>query len=262
MEISQVTGTSSFSVFSVLSKTNDTLFKNPLVFFGAAVLMMLINFVTSLLAGQLGGVGNGVVAIVNIAVLLGIQAGAAYAVYQALQGKVTSPGDTMSRGFARLMPVLGIVLILTLGMIVLMIPLGLVGFLVARVARPLFYIFLLLAAILVMGLYCMVSVVVPACVVENIGSFDSVKRSMDLTKENRLKIFLLLFVVFVMYVVVGIISGVLGAIIPISLVTNLLKSVLSIFPQAFACVMTTIIYFELREAKEGTSLDSLAKVFE
>ncbi len=115
---------------------------------------------------------------------------------------------------------------------------------------------------------CILAVTIPACVVERKGPIESLKRSFELTKGHRLQI-------FVLYLIVGVITGIVTAIFVLLfgifaaifgtagiVIAALLLAIILAVPQAFNSVMTTVIYSDLRQAKEGVALDSLANVFD
>ena len=233
-----MTASGSFSAGAVISRTIETLMKNPVVFFGlsiaASLLPLLFTFVLPASSGTML-----FTAVLGFVLGLVIQGAVAYTVYQILIGKNASIGDSVQRGLARAMPVF-IASVLAgvgvmLGMVLLVVP-GLI-------------------------LICMWYVAIPVCVVEKKGALDSLQRSAYLTKGNRLLIFGLVVLVGI---VILIING-LTALIFIPLLGSVGQVLLYLFgavPQAFSAVMTAIIYYELRCVKDGVTLDSLADVFD
>jgi len=116
-------------------------------------------------------------------------------------------------------------------------------------------------------LMVVLALTIPVFAIERPGVVDSVKRSVELTQGYRLPIFGL-------YMISGLLSLGFGLLIfPITIVllaleidsgffvAFILPRLLAAPPWAFEMIMTSIIYFKLREVKEGVTLDSLAGAF-
>jgi hypothetical protein len=104
-------------------------------------------------------------------------------------------------------------------------------------------------------------VATPACVVERIGPWSSLKRSAALTKGHRWKMF---GVIIVLAILGAIGSGMVaamtfGAGVTIGMVAKLIWSALF---GAYAAILVVVIYHDLRVAKEGVDTDQIAAVFE
>ncbi len=168
-----------------------------------------------------------------------------YGVVRQLQGEPASIGASIGVGLGRLLPVLGVGimvgLIVFLGSLLLVIP----------------------------GIYwmCTYYVAVPVAVIEKAGGSDSLRRSKELTKGNLGNIFavVLLFGLLGLAVGLAVDRFVVGEIETLaqthrSMVLNLVQTIL--FAGGLGPVANALIYYELRRAKEGVSLDELAKVFE
>jgi hypothetical protein len=165
-----------------------------------------------------------------------------YAVFQVLTGRPAYVGKSASYALARVGQLVVISIAssigIGLGMLLLVIP-GLV-------------------------LICVWAVVVPACVVEGLGVMDAFSRSASLTKGHRLQvlgIFILSGVVVTAFIIA---AGILGGLIfgaNTTLITILLCFII-LFPMAFFNVMGAVMYFRLRVASEGVTIESLSGVFD
>ena len=228
------TAESSFSVGSILSRTFATLMKNPAVFFGLAIIAILPSTIVEALSPEQRSLGF-VMQVVETILSLAVQGAIAYTVYCVLTGKSTSLGDSVSRGMARIGPLL-LAAILTglgigIGMLLLVIP-----------------------GIIVM---CVWAVTIPACVVEKLGPLESINRSTELTRGYRMPIFGLLLITGLLGV-----GFIIGAATQSVMAATLVAAPFVAAIQAFNCVMVAIIYYDLRAIKEGVTLDSLANVFD
>lgn len=112
------------------------------------------------------------------------------------------------------------------------------------------------------------SVAGPAVVVERDGVFTALVRSGDLTKGSRWKIFGLFLVLLVIYLLLFMVLGVVGlgslsATSPQGFgIVNLISSAITavVFNLLWGTIQPSL-YIELREAKEGGSLENLEHVF-
>jgi hypothetical protein len=107
----------------------------------------------------------------------------------------------------------------------------------------------------------MLFVAMPACIVEQLGPVNSMKRSSELTKGHRWKIFGL-------WLLVMIVAGI-GSLIPKAFtafggasVGLILELVWAALTGAFNAVMVVVTYHDLRVAKEGVDTDQIASVFD
>ncbi|MDR1045865.1 MAG: hypothetical protein LBP33_12265 [Candidatus Adiutrix sp.] len=224
-----------FTVGSVLSRTFSTLLDNPLVFFGLPGLAALPEILVALGSSE-ARAGLGLVSLFSVILSLIMEGAVAYAVYQSLRGQAAPLGESLSKGLARIIP-LAISAVLT-GIIILL------GF-----------IFLIVPGFTMM---CLLSVTIPACVVERLGPVDSLNRSAELTKGYRFSIFALILIASLAWglIVIGLSAVSSGSPSPLAL------TLLDVPSKAFNAVMAAIIYYDLRAVKEGVSLESLAGVFD
>jgi hypothetical protein len=111
------------------------------------------------------------------------------------------------------------------------------------------------------------AVAVPALVVERTSVFGAFTRSSDLTKGSRWKILGLFVVLVVLYWLLSAVLGIVGlkmygASATGITVGNLIGSVVlgTIFNVLWGTIQPSL-YMELRQAKEGGSLENLEEVF-
>lgn len=167
-----------------------------------------------------------------------------YGVVEQLRGNHAGIGKCLGVGLARLFPVLAVGLLVALcvlgGLFLLVIP-----------------------GIIIM---MMLSVAVPAAVVERPGIFGALKRSKELTDGHKGAIFVVFFVLGL--IKMGITYGVqktamsnISSLDDIKIYMFVLLGV-SIVMGALGAVASAVIYNNLRQIKDGVDLDEIAKVFE
>ena len=174
-------------------------------------------------------------------VLLAISAPAIiFGAVQSMRGRDFNIGESLRRGLRRFLPVIGVLIIFYIAFIVGFILLVVPGFIVAT----------------------MFAVAVPVCVVEQAGPIQSLRRSTQLTKGSRWRIFGIWFLLalligipplpiqFLLFSIAGTYAAAVGGIIygAISL--------------AFELVVFAVAYHDLRAAKEGIDIEQLASVFD
>ncbi len=182
---------------------------------------------------------QGIVMLLNM-IAQGVLAGAlAFGVFQALRGQRVSLGACLSRGFARLLPIVVISLVtgvgVMLGMLLLIVP----GIMLA----------------------CAWYVAVPVTAVERLGVGAALTRSQDLTRGYRWSIFgmfmlLIVLMLLVMTVLVGLFSA-MG-----SLPAAIISGLVGVFLGLYGGVLGAVAYHDLRITKEGATTDELVKAFE
>lgn len=229
-----------FSAGSILSRSYSILFQNPGVYLGLALAAAIPAIITEASAGS-GNTGF-LSFLVDFILSLIIQGGIAYSVYQGLQDRKVTVGDAVSNGMSRI------------GTLILLALLTGLCFLVGFLA-------LLIPGLILM---CMWSVVVQACVIEELGVADSLRRSAELTRGYRLQILGLMMLIGVCAIGLSYLTTfILGAVmIGSPVVGSLLLSLVTVPVVAFKCVMTALIYADLRAVKEGATIDSLVSIFD
>jgi len=239
-----------FRVGSVLSRSFSIFFKNfiPFMILQVLVYSPLLVYTFLLVSGDLTleKLLTWTYVVVIGSLLLNMVATGAmtFGVFQQLRGRHAGLGQCIVVGIQRMLPVLG------------------VGIL-AAICVGLGFVALVIPGIIVL---CMLWVAVPVAVVERPGVFKSLSRSAELTKDNRLKIFGVLFVLGVLQNIVERVleSGVLGTGPSMSDVKLYLVLVLvtSLALGALSAVATAVGYHDLRASKEGVGVEELARVFE
>lgn len=106
-------------------------------------------------------------------------------------------------------------------------------------------------------------VAIPALVVERSGVSDAFNRSWSLTEGHRLPIFFILLglgvLTFAIAFAVGMLLGYFG--LP-QMVVEVLTQIVQALVTTLQAVVTAVVYFDLREIREGLGLDDLASVFD
>lgn len=239
-----------FSVGWVLSKSFGIWFKNfiPFVLLSAAVHIPLIVY-TWFTMGQIEHSPDPaqtqlIWTWVNFAagmVLGNITSGAIiYGVVEELRGAHSSFGDSIGVGIRRLLPVIGVAVLvlvcISIGFLLLFVP----GVIVS----------------------CMLFVAVPAAVCERPGLFGALQRSKALTTGFKGSIFGMLFLL-------GLMGGVIGFVLRLAFPTTLegvkIYSFVAIGVDAVLSALTAVVsavtYATLRKDREGTDAEELARVF-
>src|SRR5262249_48245058 len=101
----------------------------------------------------------------------------------------------------------------------------------------------------------------PVCVVEQKGPLSSMKRSAELTKGSRWK----LFAIYIILILASLLAGgfirlVLVSMSPIAAIA--VQGILQGVWSAFNNILSVVIYHDLRAAKEGADIESIASVFD
>ena len=230
--------------------------KKPAVFFGLALIIAVagvgvelvftpdytdVNLYEHAYESNAALWGKVLIGLATMILGLAIQGAFAYAVFRVMRDEDAGVGDSITRGMARVVP-LALVAILTgiltsIGLALLVIP-GLI-------------------------LICMWAVAVPACVVEKLGPLESLSRSANLTKGYRMPIFGLFFLTYLaIYALNYFMASIVAAATGSYVTAIVISAVIGVIPETFLYVLTATVYYDLRSAKEGISLDSLVNVFD
>jgi len=167
----------------------------------------------------------------------------AYGVFQDLSKREFSIGESVNQGLRRFFPVVGTAILMVLAI----------------------YAGLVLVVIPGLMLVAMLSVGIPACMVERLGPIESLTRSSALTKGYRWKVFGILMILGIATIVgsaaLGFMLRLLAGptIIPWVPWVSLLVQVIMV---AINGVAVAAMYSALRSAKEGIDIQSIASVFE
>ncbi|ESY75515.1 hypothetical protein X740_30920 [Mesorhizobium sp. LNHC221B00] len=183
-------------------------------------------------------VGFAVFGILYVGLSLLLQSSLVRAAIEDLNGKRPSFGDCIRVAIRNLLPTLGIGLLVGLGVGVASIALVVPGI------------------ILWLGW----SVSIPVLIQERLGVFGSMSRSRALTKGSRWALFGLFLILMIIALVIQSMSAVviylfhgIAAAVLAALVQTIVSMVIS--------VATAVSYVELRQVKEGISVDELAEIF-
>jgi hypothetical protein len=253
-----------FDFGRVVQRTFRVIGQNlPLFALCALVLVVAPAFVGTLIglktqeAGQyfslatlLGGLAAGVGGLI-------LQGMVVHTVVARLNGRSVAFGDSFSVGARFMLPLLGLGIVQTLGVM-----LGLM---------------LLIVPGLILAMMWAVSA--PSLVVERRGVFESLQRSRDLTRGHRWAIFGLFVVYMILSMIVGtVVSGVgiaagitglrgatagaLTAVTPMVVISTFLSALISGVQGVLAAAGVASIYYELRTTKEGVAPEQMASVFD
>ena len=252
------------SIGRVLERAFIAVRTNPGVIFGLALLIgavpgliMTYLFVQTGL-GTPGAITSGnismsaiigaslVTALVSVVIAALVQGALTRATVVASEGGKVSFGDSLSTGLRVVLPLIGLAIVsgigIMLGFVLLIVP-GII-------------------------LLLMWSVAVPTLVIERVGVFEALRRSYELTRGAKWRIFGLAIIIFVAYWLLSIILGLVGlagyaanSVTGLS-VSNLIGGIVlgTLFNTAWGTIQPSL-YVELRQWKEGTDVESLKQVF-
>lgn len=196
------------------------------------------------------------------AVLQMVLAGAiTFLVVRHQQGKPIGVVEALQRGFARLLPITGTVVLLGLIVAAMFIPAVLIGVLTQS---PIIVVLLLLATVVPMFLFVLSTyAAVPACAVEKLGPVNSLRRSRQLCIGFRGQIFGLLFVMGIINYTIGMVAQAPFAVSQDFAMTFYAQSVLGVIATSpLSAILIALIYVELRAVKEGVDPDGILSVFD
>ena len=234
-----------FRVGRVLTRTFSVLSRNLLPFCVVTAIAYLPTLV--FLAEQRQGMDAGRAALLlGVSTLLAIALNALseaivlFGAFEDMRGRPVNLMASVRVGLSRLLPVLGVALLVAL---------------FAGLAA----ILLVIPAFIVMT---MLFVAMPACVVEQLGPMQSLRRSRELTKGHRWAIFGLWFLVTIIIAIGGNMVRLVGSLIGGIGVSLLFSLIWGALAGAFNAIMVVVAYHDLRVAKEGVDTDKIASVFD
>jgi hypothetical protein len=251
-----------FRIGDVIGKTLAVLLRNLppiIVVFGIAILPDL------LILGQLG-VRGAVIwrfpwayaapTLVRLMFSLG-EASIAYGVIEQLHNRRLGVMSSIRFAKYRLRPVAGISLLITAA---IYLP-STILFGIANVTPTSYVVRSLLTFFMWLVIGTIWPVAIPACVLEHLGPWKSFKRSAELAKGHRWKIFGIFMVSAIIFEAGAALIGV--AVAMFGLTTWLVASMIwrTLF-NAFSAVLAIVVYHHLRIAREGVDTDQIAAVFE
>jgi uncharacterized membrane protein len=167
------------------------------------------------------------------------QAAILYVAFQSMRGRAVGIAEALRRGLSRFGAIVGLAILVGFG-----IWIGLILLIVPGIMFALRW-----------------SVALPACVVEGLGPLASMKRSAQLTKGHRWKLFGIFLLLWAASALAGLLIGLLlkpaGVV-----VTQVGQGVWNAAWTAFWYVTLAMVYHDLRVTKEGVDIDQIAAVFD
>jgi len=241
-----------FRVGRVLSRSFELLFGDFLKFFATMLILWLPFSLLGFFGGAYFAAAGRTPQSVNVGAVIGLsfafivgalaatilsQAVILYGAFQRMRGRSFGIGESFARGFARFLPILGMLFLFGLGIM----------------GATLLLIF---PAFILMTMWY---VALPACVVERLGPVKSLGRSRFLTRGYRWRVFgILILILIVNSMVQQLLPTLLGPGI-IGATGGLLWLALS---GAYEAIVVAVVYHDLRVAKEGIDIDLIAAVFD
>ena len=255
-------GAREFTVGGVLGRTFSTLRANPLVFLGLTLVAVAPMIVIKLLVNENELSGKLLSSIANLLLSQLVQGAMAYAAFQILRGRAASFGESLVRSLLRLGSMIVLSILVGIGIalgvfFLFYIPILIFG----RAGLIVVVLFMLPAGF---ALFCSIFVMIPACLIEGLGPVESINRATDLTKGYRWK-------VFALFVLAGIAIFLVMTLLPFivrplffwsGMARMLVNFFVLLFPLTLIFLMCPVIYYGLREVKEGLSVESMAGVFD
>jgi hypothetical protein len=168
------------------------------------------------------------------------QAVIVHAAFQDTYGRPIHLGESLGVGLARLLPIIGLVVITAI--------LGGIGFLL-----------LVIPGLILMTMWF---VSMPACVAEQLGPITSLSRSTELTEGHRWQIFGLMILLFIINAVITDVIGIGFAALGGTLLAMISDLIWNGFWGALYATVVVTAYHDLRVAKEGHGIGRLATVFD
>ncbi len=185
-----------------------------------------------------------------------------FAVFRAKKGEKAGFGRALAVAFSRILPLIGVALAtgLLIGLAVgVPVFLGAMFSAAGGFGALLGLVMMVVAAVLGVRLFCGLYVVSPAVVVERVGINESIRRSFNLTRGSRWRVFAVIILVGVVQFIISQIVEVLAADGPeLGLVFELISMVAF---AAITAVASASCYFYLK-VREGADVDELASVFD
>ena len=234
-----------FNIGGILQRGADVLGRNFATFGTLSALFMLLPFVSGLMMDFGLEVDGGVsVFAIGTLVMLWVMlyfllfATLTHATICYLRGTPARISESLSWALGVLFPVIGITIIATIGTV-----LG--------------TILLFIPGLMLMTMWW---VAVPAAVVERTGIIESLRRSVELTRGYRWKVFGVIIFIYIGQFALDRLTNVVLSAAPIfNLVVNFL--IMAAITAYFA-VVTAVCYHDLRVLKDGIGTHDIAKVFD
>ncbi|MEW6631487.1 MAG: hypothetical protein AB1440_11505 [Pseudomonadota bacterium] len=194
------------------------------------------------------------------------QAALVRATVEDLNGKRPAVGDCIQIALRSFLPALGIGVVVFLAMVVAGFVMVMIASLIPFIGWLIGLAMLIAAAIWVLS----ISVAIPVVVQERDGVFGSISRSRALTKGSRWSIFGLFLIIGLIAAVIqggfsllfGLVVASAGGISATGVAVGAIgSSLVSTIFSTVVSVAIAVTYVELRQVKEGASVDELAEIF-
>jgi hypothetical protein len=235
-----------FRIGKVVSKSLDVFFKNIITFtlIAGVVALPYIGLAALDQPGQTptgSDVVSGVIAFVLILFLSPVATAVIlHASFQHMRGRPVRLAESVSGGLSRILPLLGVMFLMTLG-----IALGML--------------LLLVPGVILMTMWY---VAVPVSVIEKTGPVRSLGRSRELTKGFRWKIFALVMLAYIVSIIGNTVFVLLAAAVAGTVGGLVMQLLWQGIAGGFGSVLVAVAYYYLRVAKEGIDVDQIAAVFD
>jgi len=230
-------------VGNVLSRAFEICSANFLLFGAVMLVVSLPNLFFTLQPATEASWASGLYFVLEIVLGLFLntigEAVILFGAFQYLRGQPVVPGEALQRSLARFLPILGFAILYALALFF-----GFILFVIPGII-----------------LFVMWTVALPACVVEGLGPIDCMRRSTDLTRGYRWKIFgIFILLTIISAIVGGIINSIAGqgGIVAKALIGVLWSAAWSTY---WNCVLV-MIYHDLRVVKEGIDTAQIAAIFD
>lgn len=252
---------------NVMGRGFSILYRNAIAFGSIAVVLMVPYAAVNALQAM-GHLPARTVGTVILELIVGfilpqvMMAAIVYGSFHDIRGKKISVSDAIAGGFQMIMPVVGTGIVTGIAVVVAAAPMLLATQLqlggiqviiaMALMALPVYLLVLFFAAI-------------PACVMEKKGIGAAIRRSVQLTTGHRWRV---LGVMVIVWLIGAGVLAVLGALAFAATQAGsvlgppaLLALAMAIY-HALNATMATVVYHDLRVAKEGIGTDVVARVFD
>jgi len=235
------------SVREVLSDSYETFAEAPFVFIGLSLMAAVIPMLAELVFGSSIIAGGGLICFALIC-----QGTIVFMALQCMIGEEPSLAESLRLINTRV----GAMFLLVMLIMFISVP----GFVLYYLLKPFGFI-----AILVMGIFmgfvaCTFLISVHICVVEKKGAMASLRRSLELTRGDRLSILILYMLTMLTSLVPAQIVSLISTVVAGPNSAGFAATLFIALPAAFFYVMTSIIYYKLRDNKEDLSFETMARM--
>ncbi len=234
------------NIGGILRRGMEVLGRNFATFGTLSALFMLLPFVSGLMmefgfefdGGNVSVVAIGALVLLWILLYFLLFATLTHGTICYLRGTPARIRESLSWALGVLFPVTGITIIATIG----------AGF---------GAMFLLIPGLVLMTMWW---VAVPAAVVERTGVIESLRRSVDLTRGYRWKVFGVIAVIWLGQIALDQLTNVVLAAAPIF--SAVVSFFITVTITAYFAVVTAVCYHDLRVLKDGVGIHDIAQVFD